>query len=91
MPQISLENNSRLSLRIALNDKSLVMRAAALQHTDVTNFVTRTVVAEAKKVIEEHERLVLSTRDRDLLLSLLENPPEPNAKLMAASRAMPVL
>ena len=91
MPQISLENNARLSLRIALNDKSLVMRAAALQHTDVTNFVTRTVVAEARKVIDEHEHLILSTQDRDLLLRLLEDPPEPNAKLLAAAQAMPLL
>jgi uncharacterized protein (DUF1778 family) len=91
MPQISLEHNSRLSLRIASNAKSLVLRAAALQHTDVTNFVTKAVVAEAQKVIEEHERIVLSTKDRDLLFALLDNPPAPNEKLMAAAQAMPML
>lgn len=33
MPQIAVESNDRMSLRIASEEKSLLMRAAALQHT----------------------------------------------------------
>jgi uncharacterized protein (DUF1778 family) len=44
---------------------------------------------EAKAVIEESERIVLSERDSLLVLNLLENPPAPNAKLRAAIAAMP--
>ena len=65
------------------------MRAAALQHTHLTEFVTRTVVAEARKVIEQNERIVLTERDRAHLLDLLEEPPAPNEKLMAAAFALP--
>jgi len=89
MPQIPVESNSRLSLRIASEEKSLLVRAAALQHTHVTEFVTRTVVAEARKVIEQSERIELTERDRTLLLNLLEEPPAPNEKLMAAAFALP--
>ncbi len=89
MPQIPVESNSRLSLRIASEEKSLLVRAAALQHTHLTEFVTRTVVAEARKVIDQSERIELSERDRTHLLNLLEEPPAPNEKLMAAAFALP--
>jgi uncharacterized protein (DUF1778 family) len=89
VPQIPVESNSRLSLRIASEEKSLLVRAAAMQHTDLTEFVTRTVVAEARKVIEQNERIVLTERDRAHLLNLLEKPPAPNEKLMAAAFALP--
>ena len=35
----------------------------------------------ARMDIEEEERIVLSTEARDALLSLLDNPPEPNDAL----------
>ena len=89
MPQIPVANNSRLSLRIAPEEKSLLVRAAAMQHTDLTEFVTRTVVAEAQKVIEQNERVVLTERQRAHFLNLLEDPLAPNEKLMAAAFALP--
>ncbi len=89
MPQIPVESNSRLSLRIASEEKSLLVRAAALQHTHLTEFVTRTVVAEARKVIDQSERIELSERDRTHLLNLLEEPPATNEKLMAVAFALP--
>lgn len=89
MPQIPLESNERLSLRIASEEKSLLIRAAALQHTHLTEFVTRTVVAEARKVIERNERVELTERDSLHVLNMLEKPPAPNKKLLAAAFALP--
>jgi len=89
MPRVPVENNDRMSLRIAAEEKSLLVRAAALQHTNLTEFVIRTAVANAKEVIELSERQDLSERDSLLVMDLLENPPEPNEKLMAAAFAMP--
>jgi len=66
-----------------------LMRAAALRNTDLTDFVLQPALREAKAVIEEAERIVLSERDSLMVLNLLENPPAPNAKLRAAIRAMP--
>lgn len=43
---------------------------------------------EARTVIEELERNVLSGRDRLLVMNLLEHPPEPNARLRAAIARM---
>jgi uncharacterized protein (DUF1778 family) len=89
MPRVPVENNDRLSLRIAAEEKSLLVRAAALQHTNLTEFVIRTAVATAKDVIDQSEHLELSERDSLQVLDLLENPPEPTEKLMAAAFAMP--
>ncbi len=89
MPRIPVENNDRMSLRVAAEEKSLLVRAAALQRTNLTEFVIRTAVSNAREVIEQSERLDLTERDSLQVLDLLENPPEPNEKLMAAAFAMP--
>ena len=89
MPRVPVENNDRMSLRIAAEEKSLLVRAAALQHTNLTEFVIRAAVANAKEVIELSERQDLSERDSLQVMDLLENPPKPNEKLMTAAFAMP--
>lgn len=89
MPQIPVENNDRMSLRIASEEKSLLIRAATLQHTNLTEFVIRTVVSAAREVIEQNERVELTQRDSLHVLDLLEDPPVPNEKLMAAAFALP--
>jgi len=89
MPQIAVETNDRMSLRIASEEKSLLMRAAALQHTNMTEFVIRNVISAARKVIEQNERMELTERDSLHVLDLLDEPPAPNEKLMAAAFALP--
>jgi uncharacterized protein (DUF1778 family) len=61
----------------------------ALNHTDLTDFVIRHAVRAAKAVIEEADHVQLTSRDSLRVLSLLENPPAPNRKLLAAARALP--
>ena len=65
------------------------MRAAALKNTDLTDFAIQNALREAQTVIGDAERIGLSEQDSLLVLSLLENPPRPNAKLRAAIGAMP--
>ena len=89
MPRMAVETNSRMSLRIPTADKALLMRAAALQNTGLTDFVIRTGVQAARAVIEQAEQMQLSERDSLRVLELLENPPPPNEKLLAAARALP--
>ena len=89
MPQIPIETNDRMSLRVASEEKLLLMRAAALQHTNLTEFVIRNAVSVARKVVAESERLQLTERDSLQLLDLLDNPPAPNKKLLAAAFALP--
>jgi uncharacterized protein (DUF1778 family) len=89
MPRIAVEDNSRLSLRIRAEDKALLLRAVALNHTDLTDFVIHNALRAARAVIDRADHLQLSARDSLRVLDLLENPPAPNAKLLAAARALP--
>ena len=89
MPRVAVEDNSRMSLRIRAEEKALLMRAVALDHTDLTDFVIRHALRAAKAVIKEADQVQLSERDSLRVLNLLENPPAPNARLLAAARALP--
>lgn len=89
MPRIPIETNDRMSLRIASEEKLLLMRAAALQNTNLTEFVVRNVVSVARKIIDDNKRLELTERDSLRVLYLLDNPPSPNDKLIEAALSMP--
>ena len=89
MPRVAIEDNSRMSLRIRAEEKALLLRAVALNHSNLTDFVLRHALLAAKAVIEKVDRVQLSGRDSLRVLHLLENPPAPNAKLLAAARALP--
>lgn len=89
MTRTAIEQNSRLSLRIPPEQKKLLMRAVTLEDTDLTEFVVHHAVRAARHVIEQAEQLRLSERDSLRALHLLENPPRPNTKLLAAARALP--
>lgn len=89
MPRAAVEDNSRMSVRIRPEEKALLLRAVALEHTDLTDFVLGHALRAAKAVVEEADRVQLSARDSARVLELLENPPAPNARLRAAARALP--
>ena len=89
MPRIAVEDNSRMSLRIRAEEKAILLRAAALRRTDLTDFVRQHSLNAAKAVIQEAEHLELSGRDSLRVLALLERPPKPNAKLLAAAKSLP--
>jgi uncharacterized protein (DUF1778 family) len=89
MPRIAVEDNNRMSLRIKSAEKMQLLRAAALSHTDLTDFVIRNAVQAARTVIADAENLKLSERDSLRVLDALENPSEPNARLIAAARSLP--
>ncbi|HEY1946729.1 MAG TPA: DUF1778 domain-containing protein [Bryobacteraceae bacterium] len=88
MPRTAMENN-RVALRIRPVDKARIMRAVALERTDLTDFILRNALRAADAVIDQAERVVLSERDSLRVLELLENPPAPTGRLLAAARALP--
>lgn len=91
MPRVAVQDSNRMSLRIHPADKALLLRAAAHRQTDLTTFVLRHAVEAARTVIAEAEQLALSERDSLRVLDALENPPPPNARLLAAAGALPSL
>ena len=88
MPRVAVKNNSRIALRIRPTDKAKIMRAVAIEHTDITDFILRNALSAADAVIDKAEHMVLSAPDSLRVLDLLENPPKPNARLKAAAKAL---
>ncbi len=86
MPRVAIDDNKRMNLRVRPEQKATLMRAAALRNTALTDFVLQIALREAKSVIEEAEHVTLSERDTRLWLDLLDNPPKPNRRLIAAIR-----
>lgn len=88
MARLAVKDSERLSLRVSSEDKSLLMRAVAYSRTNLTEFMMNQSLNAAKAIVEQAERIALSTRDSLIVLDALENPPKPNAKLLAAARAL---
>jgi uncharacterized protein (DUF1778 family) len=78
-PEIKRE---RIELRLGPSAKKLIQRATA-----VTGLTAGDLACEgARRVLDEHERLVLAGIDREAFLKALMSPPEPSEKLIAALR-----
>ncbi len=72
----------RIELRVGPSAKKLIQRAMA-----VTGLTAGDLAYEgARRVLDEHERLVLTGADREAFFEALMNPPEPSEKLIAALR-----
>ena len=70
----------RLELRLAPSAKALIQRAIA-----VTGLTAGDLAYEgARRVLDEHERMVLAGADKEAFLDAVRNPPPPAAKLIAA-------
>lgn len=75
---------SRLNFRLPAHIKERIENAALLSGTTVTDFAISALANTADEVLDRHQNLRLSNRDRDLFLSMLKNPPKPNAALRKA-------
>lgn len=82
---VTAPESGRIEFRLSADEKAMLARAAALMNMDLTTFILRKMLPEARAVIENAERLALSERDSLRVLALLENPPAPTDKLRRAA------
>jgi uncharacterized protein (DUF1778 family) len=70
----------RIELRVAASAKQLIQRAMA-----VSGLTAGDLAYEgARRVLDEHQRMILTGRDREAFLDAIANPPAPAKKLVAA-------
>lgn len=73
---------ARMELRIPVAAKEFIRRAMAISGRSAADLAYE----GAKLVLEEHERMVLTGRNRDAFLAAVQNPPAPSKRLVAALR-----
>lgn len=77
--------NDRIDIRISKENKALIKYAAELSgFKTVSEFVVSLAKNEAKRIIEEENRLLKSMDDKVLFVDTLLNPPAPNKALKSA-------
>lgn len=76
----------RLDMRINIQTKSLIERAAALTGQTLTDFAISNLVQVAVDTIEQHQRLEMSDRARDQFLAALNRPAKTLPALARAAR-----
>jgi uncharacterized protein (DUF1778 family) len=82
MPAVRELKRERIELRVAPSAKLLIQRAMA-----VSGLTAGDLAQEgARRVLAEHERMLLVGDDREVFLEALRNPPQPTEKLVAAMR-----
>jgi uncharacterized protein (DUF1778 family) len=77
---------ARLEARISPETKALLQKAAELEGRTLTDFVVASVLAEARRVIQQHQTLQLSLADSEAFVDALLNPAQPNKDLQAAAQ-----
>ena len=76
----------RLEARVTREQKDLIEHAAELEGRSITDFIVASAQSAAKQVIQDHEVLRLTARDREVFVQALLNPPAPALKLRQAVR-----
>lgn len=74
----------RVSARVPAQALEILELAAAMVGMPVNQFMVRTALREAERIIEQERVIRLSACDAEAFIRGLENPPPPSARLKAA-------
>jgi|HubBroStandDraft_4_1064222.scaffolds.fasta_scaffold237069_2 uncharacterized protein (DUF1778 family) len=75
----------RLEARVSRETKALCQKAARIQGSTLTDFVVKSAVEAAQRIVRENEFVELTQRDRVRFIEALLNAPNPNTRLRKAA------
>ena len=78
--------DERITARLPHSTRSIIERAAAIYGASINQFIVQAAVERANEVLQSMETVRLSSRDAQLFMDTLANPPKPNKKLLDAVR-----
>lgn len=78
--------DTRLDVRMSSQVKNLIQEAATLAGQSIGEFPVSTLTEAAKRIVEQDRMTVLSNRDRDVFLAMLDADDPPNAALRKAAK-----
>ena len=88
---VSTPRDSRLELRLALDEKAIIERAAALSGSNTTDFVRSTMLTAARETVQMHEVIKLTADGSRVFVEAIIDPPEPNEHLRTLARESGVI
>jgi uncharacterized protein (DUF1778 family) len=77
MPKAAGIRDDRLQVRVDVETKALLRRAAGYRYRTLSQFVLATALEAAEKVVRENEAVIPSQLDQ-IFYDALVNPPTPN-------------
>jgi uncharacterized protein (DUF1778 family) len=86
MSTVTSQRDERIALRISLDLKTLLTRAASYCGMSLSSFLVSIAADRAKEVVAEHETLTLTPRDWEAFLAALDDADRPRPRLAAAAR-----
>lgn len=79
-------HTARLDFRVLPEQKNLIEMAAAIFGSSLTEYSVTRLVQQAREDIREHEKTILSDRDRDIFMSIIASDDEPNEAMKRAAK-----
>lgn len=76
--------NKRITDRVSEQIKQTLITAADLTGATLKKFLIQAALEKAELIIEKDKLIRLSKNDAQVFFDAVENPPEPNAKLLNA-------
>lgn len=77
--------NSNIHFRVSNDAKEIIDKAIVVSGQSLTEFATRSLMSSATEVLEREYTAILSNRDRDTLIALLDADSEPDKGLLEAA------
>jgi len=90
-PPVTSSRRHRLEVRVTPEQDALVRQAADLEGRTVTAFVLDTVTTRAKRVLKQHQDVVLSNDAFDRFIAELDKPAKPVPELVELFKRNPKL
>jgi len=80
------KGTARFDTRLSKEQKELFEYAAKLGgYRTLTEFVIHSAQEKARLIVQEHQEIIKSERDREIFFNALLNPEYPNQKLLQAA------
>ena len=84
MREAAKRKDARIDFRVPRGKKKLIERAANLKGLSLSSYIVSTVLEDAERLVRSENVILLSNRDRDIFLSVLDQ--EPNETLKRAAK-----
>lgn len=82
MPQALQAAESRISMRVDPQRKSVIARAAKIRHTTISDFVLENAYQAAAEVVADETSIVMTDEQFEYMCRVLDQPPAENIAKM---------